>query len=258
MISIDSHVIQPTVFPDKTSQVWHLSAEMCLQIVADKHVKIDWQFENESEIFHICQLCDLLRSYCPDLVITLHAPYLPYARQDKSINNNNTFALFTFVGLMRNYVNKIICFDLHCWHDVLEGFITVQSPDHIIRRIIKQYKYDYTIYPDESAAKRYILRTNKDFVLLKQRDPETGYITMSEPLARSKFKDLQGQRCLIVDDICDGGMTFKLAAEAIHKNTKPKCVDLYCSHLILSKGVDTLYESGITNIYSRKGLEYSK
>ena len=64
--------------------------------------------------------------------------------------------------------------------------------------------------------------------------------------------DIQNKTILIIDDICDGGMTFKLTAERL-KELGAKEVHLYVTHGIFSKGLETLRESGIDRIFTRKG-----
>jgi len=57
---------------------------------------------------------------------------------------------------------------------------------------------------------------------------------------------------LIVDDICDGGMTFKLLARDLLA-AGAKEVHPYVTHGIFSKGLDTLKESGIGRFFTYKG-----
>ena len=83
----------------------------------------------------------------------------------------------------------------------------------------------------------------------KTRDPLTGYIT---DLSLDQEIDIQGCVVIIVDDLCDGGMTFKLTAEALLKKGAKK-VHLYVSHGIFSKGLETLRESGIDRIFTKSG-----
>ena len=48
---------------------------------------------------------------------------------------------------------------------------------------------------------------------------------------------------LVVDDICDGGGTFLLLAEALRKAGIDNNLELYVSHGIFSKGTDIIYKS---------------
>ena len=59
MIKLNGVEIKPTIFPDGTSQVWKID-----DISTDVQV-IEWEYENDAEIFHICQLAELI-SYWDD------------------------------------------------------------------------------------------------------------------------------------------------------------------------------------------------
>jgi ribose-phosphate pyrophosphokinase len=64
--------------------------------------------------------------------------------------------------------------------------------------------------------------------------------------------ELTGKTCLIVDDICDGGGTFVLAANYLH-SLGAKNIALYTTHGIYSKGTDVLSDNHISRIFNYKG-----
>lgn len=110
MIRVGQYIVNPTIFPDKTSQVWHLPQD------ALRENSIYWEFESESELIHVCQLADLLKSANCSLVtkvITLTCPYLPYARQHKRISNDSTFSLETFCKTIEQFIDILHTFDVH-------------------------------------------------------------------------------------------------------------------------------------------------
>lgn len=86
--------VNVTIFPDKTSQVWKLDPE----ILEEENVEIIWRFDHEGELFQLQQLRDLLYSY--HVWPSLYIEYLPYARQDKRISNETTWALSSFAQLL--------------------------------------------------------------------------------------------------------------------------------------------------------------
>ena len=81
----------------------------------------------------------------------------------------------------------------------------------------------------------------------KVRDQLTGnivrYKIVGEPV---------GKNVLIIDDICDGGMTFKLLAKDLLA-AGAKSVVLFVTHGLFSKGLQTLKDSGIQRIYAQDG-----
>ena len=64
MITLNGKPITPTIFPDKTSQVWKVFQEDSLSLHAPE-LKVVWTFENEAELIHLAQLKMLLDNVCP-------------------------------------------------------------------------------------------------------------------------------------------------------------------------------------------------
>ncbi len=105
--------------------------------------------------------------------------------------------------------------------------------------------HDTICYPDKGATDKYYssFPYHASVVCTKNRDPLTGYI--SEITCKGSIKN---RKILIIDDICDGGMTFILIAKKLLKEGA-LTVSLYVSHGIFSKGKKVLHNSGILNIY---------
>ena len=99
------------------------------------------------------------------------------------------------------------------------------------------------IAPDKGAigrAEEFRRRLNPDAKLIccgKRRDPTTGKLSgyTMPPLER-------GGDYLIVDDICDGGGTFNLLAEAFGSDPigSKSWLGLFVSHGIFSKGLNAI------------------
>lgn len=253
MIRVGQHIVNPTMFPDKTSQVWHLPQD------ALKENSIYWEFESESELIHVCQLADLLKSANSSLVtkvITLTCPYLPYARQHKRISNDSTFSLETFCKTIEQFIDVLHTFDVHD-----ESFFELDGkcrflftfkntlPKLEIDNIVESNDIDLMVFADKSAQRKYQPLTDIASVGCdKVRDPSDGKITsfkINEPIV----EDLS---ILVQDDLCDGGKTFMDVAKVL-KPFKPKKLILYVSHGIFSRGTQCLFEAGYDKIYTRKG-----
>jgi ribose-phosphate pyrophosphokinase len=244
---------QVTKFPDGTSQVWKGEN-------IDQWAKfyITWNWENnESEIFHLVQLVDLIRSHRPYALIVLDMPYLPYARQDKEFSNNSTFAFRSFSRIINTLgLDEITCFDSHS----NLGFNTIKDfwsdkPKTFHEAVEKHFRPDIVFYPDEGAARRYTRDINRiDLFGEKIRDQSTGEITGYKLCNLEFYKEhLPGSKILIVDDICDGGATFITAAKELMKYN-PKEIALCVSHGIFSKGFKELHKSGIQKYYTTNTL----
>jgi ribose-phosphate pyrophosphokinase len=250
MIEINGEKLEVTIFPDKTSQVWKLSDK----ILNSTTINVMWEFENEAEIFHICQLKRLLDNKAKKAVVKcLHIPFLPFGRQDKTVSNESTFALSVFADLINSlnfdYVSTLDA------HSNVAKFLINNLDDVFPKKQIEDTidKFDNTsiIFPDKGAFTRYSkeVKVEEEKLLIgdKTRNQLTGYIEKYDVIGECKDKDV-----LIIDDICDGGMTFRLLSKELLK-LGAKSVNLYVTHGIFSKGLDILREDGISRIFTHKG-----
>ena len=244
MITLNGYEINTTIFPDKTSQVWKLDDRAFL----GNKFNIEFNFENESEIFHLVQLMNLIRYRRIPKPIYLHMPFLPYSRQDKEISNESTFALTSFAHIINSLnFTGITSLDTHSKEadNLINNFKNVY-PREEIELATTSIKDAVIAYPDLGASMRYTFE-GVSVIGYKLRDQLTGYITNYKVEGDPKGKDI-----LIIDDICDGGMTFKLFAKEL-LTLGAKSVNLYITHGIFSKGIQTLRDSGIDRIFTKQG-----
>lgn len=243
MILLNGVEIKPTIFPDKTSQIWKLDESLFRKVNI-----VDWLFENESELIHVMQLGDLLYTYSDVRILAI--PYLPYGRQDKTISNESTFALRTFCKILQtSEYTHIRTVDAHS--SLCESFgIENISPNPTISNYIELLKPDVICFPDKGASQRgYTTEGLTTIHLDKKRNQLTGEIEGLEYLGDI---DLTDRSILIVDDLCDGGRTFIEAAKIL-KTLNVKNVDLYTTHGIYSKGIQYLKDNGIGRIFNLNG-----
>lgn len=243
MIKLNGVQVPVTIFPDGTSQVWKLPEGL----IQPFHNKVVWEFENEGEFMHLAQLRRLVS---PDT--DLYLPYLPYGRQDKEVSNSATFALRPFLVLLRVLdFCWVRVFDPHnpaLLEQVLGDSTIVMEPKGEILAAIKDCDPDVVLFPDWGARQRYTHLVEGVWTAYaeKTRNQATGEIT---GLA------LHGQvagKVLIVDDICDGGMTFIKLAEKLYEEGA-KEVHLYVSHGLFTKGLQVLRDAGIKRIFTKNG-----
>jgi len=248
MIKVNGAEIKPTIFPDGTSQVWKLDDG----ILASRTMHIEFEFENEAEIFQLQQLNTLIHYGRVPHQITLHMPYLPYGRQDKEVSNETTFALRTFAKIInRMRFQKVTTLDAHS-SIAAELFNNFESiyPEQEIKTAHDNVSSGDTAtiaFPDDGAYKRYHTSAEHRIIGHKVRDQKTGWIT-----SYNIEGNPDGKTILIVDDICDGGMTFKLMAKELYKQGA-ESVHLYVTHGIFSKGLSTLRSVGINRIFTKDG-----
>lgn len=251
MISIDGVKIPATIFPDHTSQVWDLPEDLLQNLYKEGICTVVWNFEKEEEFLHLAQLKTLLDTYCK--IVKLSMPYLPYARQDKRVENKSTFALHAFATILNSLnFDTVEVIDAHngLRASAIKNLIDISPRDGIFTAAHATCS-NLLLFPDAGAKVRYE-HLAKELGLhfthaTKIRNQMTGTIT---GLTVEGF--LQGRTILIVDDLCDGGMTFKLVAEHARKEGA-KEVNLYVTHGLFTKGLTTLKDSGINRIFTYKG-----
>jgi len=242
MIKLNGETLNVTIFPDNTSQVWHLPDE----VFQAKSAHIIWHFSYESEFMQISQLKHLLDE--SGVKASLELSYLPYGRQDKPVGNDATFALRTFARLLNSLsFTEVHIFDPHS--EIAMQLIERSSafyPTEEVYRLFAEVG-DLICYPDAGARSKYssIFPDLPYIYGEKIRQQENGQILSYRLIGSAK-----GKRVLIVDDICDGGATFVNLAAALLKDGATE-VSLYVSHGLFSKGTRILFNSGIKRVFTK-------
>ena len=175
-------------------------------------------------------------------------PYIPYARQDRVANDGEALSIKVFADII-NAQNYPVVYVMDPHSEVSMALINnvkIITPvnDEYLKRFIHNYCEDFYVVlaPDAGAFKK-LSKVIKEVPLIyatKQRDTKTGALSNVE--IHTGGINLEDKTILVVDDICDGGGTFLLLAEALHKAGVKNDLELYVSHGIFSKGTDTLYK----------------
>lgn len=249
MIKVNGEELNVTIFSDNTSQVWKVPI---VDTKPDKF-KITWEFSHEGELFHLAQLVSLIRQARVPVPIHLHMPYLPYGRQDKHISNETTFALRVFARMLKmmNF-DKITTIDAHS--NVISRMVPFFAnihPSNQISKALRAVEATAIAFPDKGACDRYFGKDetigHELIIGHKVRNQLTGHIEKYEIEGNPKGRDV-----LIIDDICDRGMTFRLMTKKLlEQNAKE--VNLYVSHGIFPDGICDILDSGISRIFTHKG-----
>lgn len=243
MILLNGQRIQPTMFPDKTSQVWKINMPSGI-------AQIMWEFESEAELMHVAQLTDLVTA--DGGMVDLHMTYLPYARQDKEVANDKTFALNTFARLINAMgFRRVTADDPHSEvaADLIHRFMPIYRSLEV-HHSFAAVKADLVCYPDAGAAHKYKHMISLPWIeAAKERDQLTGKISSCVLIGDGDVRD---RVILIVDDICDGGATFIGIASSLYARGA-KEVHLHVTHGIFSRGLDVLKQANIKRIFTAKG-----
>lgn len=171
--------------------------------------------------------------------ITAVLPYFGYARQDRRATGRTPISAKLVANLIAEAgINRVITLDLHAAQ--IQGFFDIPTDNLyaapiITRDILDNYKLDNTmiVSPDVGGvarARAVAQRLGTDLAIVDKRRPKAG---VSEVM--NIIGDVEGQTCIMIDDIVDSGGTLVNAAEALLK-AGAKEVSAYITHGVLSGG----------------------
>jgi ribose-phosphate pyrophosphokinase len=178
-------------------------------------------------------------------------PYFPYARQDRVMQPDEPFSLKIFCDMVNGQNFKSVA--IHDPHSdvtpaLLNNCIVIPQWELAQRTLPQEYISEYLfVSPDAGAYKKVskLISDDKRIAIgVKNRDSQ-GNITHTDVFSPVP---IEGQNCVIVDDICDGGRTFIELAKTL-KDKGADSVILYVTHGIFSKGIDVLKEH-IDHVYT--------
>lgn len=182
-------------------------------------------------------------------------PYFPGMRQDKTNKGLDPLTCSVTARLLA-YGQRVWTFDPHSYV-ALDMITQYGSPSAKVRGMsVKDLRmplnfssglYDCIIVPDEGAvmrAQEFRDRHMPGFGCIyyrKRRDPVSGRILSYDIKSWEHAAPAVPKRALVIDDICDGGATFNMLADAIVKESPGIKLELYVSHGIFSKGLEALH-----------------
>lgn len=188
----------------------------------------------DGDIMPLALIVDAIRRSIKDPIITLHMPYLPYARQDRVMNHGEALAIKVFTDLLNSLKLYSVKID-DCHSDVGTALINNVINNTYLDQPHLLGNFDALVAPDAGALKKTFkhaktLGISEVIRADKTRDVQTGAITGTEV-----YGNVQGKSVLIIDDICDGGRTFIELGKVLKANGA-KRVTLYVTHGIFSHG----------------------
>lgn len=216
---------------------------------------IHWNYENDSEMFIIYCLVNMLRDSMPYKKIVLELPYLPNARMDRIKSKNEAFTLKYFAKFI-NALNfeAVYIYDIHSnVGAALIDRVFELYPSDKVNAVIKKEKIDTLYFPDEGSVKRYSDKFNKPFVFgMKNRDWKTGQILGLDVLGNTDL--IKNKTILIVDDICSRGGTFYHSAKKLKELGAGKIYLFvtHCENTILEG--DILTSGLIEKVYTTNSI----
>jgi ribose-phosphate pyrophosphokinase len=171
--------------------------------------------------------------------ITAVLPYFGYARQDrKSAPRTPISAKLVSNLITQAGANRVLTLDLHAAQ--IQGFFDIPTDNLtaapvMVRDIQDNYdvKNVMIVSPDVGGvvrARNVASRIGASLAIVDKRRPRAG---VSEVM--NIIGDVEGQTCIMIDDIVDSGGTLVNAAEALLK-AGAKEVSAYITHGVLSEG----------------------
>lgn len=184
--------------------------------------------------------------------ITAVIPYYGYSRQDRRarsmrvpISARVVADLLTTVG-----INRIMTVDLHS--DQIQGFFeipvdNVYATPVMLADIHKQaYEHPVVVSPDVGGvvrARAFAKRLGTDMAILDKRRPKPNVSEIMHIIG-----EVEGNDCIIVDDIIDTGGTLCHAAKALKKQGATT-VNAYITHPVLSgKAIENVTNSTLDEL----------
>lgn len=217
-----------TRFPDKQPHI------QLMKINKGDDVDVVCSLNSPSAILELLMCCNALDNLQAEKS-ELQILYLMGARYDRLMKYGDSFDLKVICNLI-NSLNfksvKILDPHSNITTALINNSIAVQV-DLLNEPLLPN---DVVIIPDAGATKKiegYIVDSTTFVQCLKKRD-ESGNIksiVLNPELCKNK-------RCFIIDDLCDGGMTFIKIAQQINPSELHLCV----THSIFSHGTTSLRE----------------
>lgn len=240
------------------SKTWQFSAgEIGFEYEPKPTEKAEFFLRNGSsdEILRLLMEVDAASRMRDQRPFVLYMPYVPYGRQDRVTAPGTAFSLQVFSKLINQQVfEQVYCIDPHSqvtWESI-NNLVCHQAWELMAHLPIHLLPCDpsqlVVVAPDKGAWTRAgqcatALGARKTLTATKHRDPVTGRIEGIE----LDGELLPTDHVLVVDDICDGGGTFIVLHELIHR--KCATMSLFVTHGIFSKGyqlLEGLYHTVIT------------
>ena len=169
--------------------------------------------------------------------ITAVLPYFGYARQDRKSAPRTPISAKLVSNLITEAgANRVLTLDLHAAQ--IQGFFDIPTDNLtaapvMVRDIKDNYdvKNVMVVSPDVGGvvrARNVASRIGASLAIVDKRRPRAG---VSEVM--NIIGDVEGQTCILIDDIVDSGGTLVNAAEALLK-AGAKEVSAYITHGVLS------------------------
>ncbi|HWA21582.1 MAG TPA: ribose-phosphate pyrophosphokinase [Caulobacterales bacterium] len=171
--------------------------------------------------------------------ITAVMPYFGYARQDRKVGGRTPISAKLVANLITKAgADRVLTMELHAGQ--IQGFFDLPTDNLFATQLIERDIRDHlktdglmVVSPDVGGvvrARALANRLNADLAIVDKRRERAG-----ESEVMNIIGDVKGRRCVLFDDMIDGGGTICNAAEAL-KAAGAANVSAYAVHGVLSNG----------------------
>ncbi len=192
--------------------------------------------------------------------ITAVMPYFGYARQDRKMGGRTPISAKLVANLItRAGADRVLTMDLHSGQ--IQGFFDIPTDNLLstpvlaqdIRENFVKAKELMIVSPDVGGvvrARALAKRLNADLAIVDKRRSGPG-----ESEVMNIIGEVKGRRCILFDDIIDGGGTLCNAAAALME-AGAEAASAYVSHGVLSGGaVDRVEASALKEVVVTDSIE---
>ena len=182
--------------------------------------------------------------------ITAVIPYFGYARQDRKARSRDPITAKLVANLLTKAgADRVLTMDLHA--EQIQGFFDIPVDNllggpTLYNYFAKQKNIDVVVAPDLGSVKRSRKVAEKlgvPIAIIDKRRPKANVMEVM-----SIIGDVQGKRCLMVDDMIDTAGTICQGAKAI-KDAGATEVYAGCTHAVLSgPAIERLHGSAIDKL----------
>ena len=192
--------------------------------------------------------------------ITAVLPYFGYARQDRKMGGRTPISAKLVANLItRAGADRVLTMDLHSGQ--IQGFFDIPTDNLLATPVLAEDIRDHyqkakelmIVSPDVggvSRARALADRLNADLAIVDKRRSAPGQSEVMNIIG-----DVKGRRCIVFDDIVDGGGTLCNAATALIDAGATE-VSAYVSHGVLSgQAVQRVESSALKELVVTDSIE---
>ncbi len=193
-------------------------------------------FPSSENLMEIVIMADALKRASASCIIAA-IPYFGYARQDRRTYLSRTAISAKVVAniLEKSGINKILFIDLHS--EQIQGFFNIPVNNLYTSKIFlndlkkKKYKKLSIVSPDFGGiirARFFAKKLNCNLIIIDKYREKINTLEVMNVIG-----SVDGQNCIIIDDIIDTAGTIVKVAKILKKKNAKKII-AYCTHPVLS------------------------